>query len=154
MLRPVFVLTSLMVCLSSAIVLAEPMIWQGGQTIAQNVPQRRLAKPNMVQELNLTSDQVQRMQAIRSQYQGQIQQRRQALRQAQQELKSLMASTAPRGQVEEKFRQVESLRQQLAQVQFSSMLDTREILNADQRAKFAEVMQGRRQSMQQGRRGR
>lgn len=144
MLRRVCVLASLFLCLGSTIALAEPRL--SDQATSFQLAQRRQAREGgLLRELNLSRDQIQRMKAIRNQYKGQIEQRRQTLRQAQQELRSLMAGSASRGQIMDKFRQVESLRQQLAELQFNSMLDVREILTPEQRRKLAETLQNRRE---------
>ncbi len=98
-----------------------------------------------LRDLNLTTDQMQKIQAIRRQSREQIDRQRQATQQAQQELRSLMMSDASVAQIREKYRQVKTLREQLADAQFDSLLETRQVLNADQRRKFAERMQHRRE---------
>jgi len=101
-------------------------------------------KARLIQELNLTPEQTQRLQAIQNQYQEQVSQRRQAARQARQELFDLMAGTASESQVREKYRQVETLKQQAEDVKFSSLLAMREVLTPEQRRQFAERMQRHR----------
>ncbi|MDX2098091.1 MAG: Spy/CpxP family protein refolding chaperone [Leptolyngbyaceae cyanobacterium bins.59] len=107
-------------------------------TIAQRGPGGR---DGFLRDLNLSQDQIQKIQAIRNQYKDRMNQRRQAFQQAQRELRTLMAGTASRGQVQEKFRQVQSLRQQLEELHFNSMLEMREVLTPEQRQKFADRMQ-------------
>lgn len=102
--------------------------------------------PRWIGELNLTPDQMQQMQAIRSRYQNQISQRAQALRQAESELQQLMASNADTNQIRTKHNQVQSLRQQLAQVRFESMLEMRQVLTPEQRRQLAQRMNQRRQN--------
>ena len=86
---------------------------------------------------------MQKIQEIRDRYKGQLEQRSQSVRQAQQELGTLMAGTASTSQIREKHRQVTQLRQQLADLRFESMLEMREILSADQRRQLANLMQQR-----------
>lgn len=119
------------------------------QMVAQNParPNRRPGKGNFLRELNLTPQQMQKMQAVREQYKGQIRQQNQALRQAQQTLQNLMAGTASKEQVRSQYRQVAALRQQLAELNFNSILEIREVLTPEQRRKFADLMQ-RRQGQQ------
>jgi len=100
---------------------------------------------NIFRELNLSQDQTRQIQAIRSRYKGQIEQRQQRSRQAQQQLRSLMAGDASAEQVRQQFRQVQAARQDLAEVQFNSFLEIRAILTPQQRRKFAEIMENRRQ---------
>jgi Spy/CpxP family protein refolding chaperone len=97
-----------------------------------------------MQELNLTQDQQQKLKVIYSQYNDQISQRKQALRQATKEFKSLMASNASADQVRTKHQQVQGLRQQLEAVSFESMLAMREVLTPAQRSQFAQLMEQRR----------
>ena len=108
-LRRVSVLTVLMLSLGSAVAFANPNSLLP-QAIAQNTeeqsrPNRGRGKAQLFQELNLTPEQTQQIEAIRNQYQDQISQRKQAVRQARQELVELMASTASQNQIREKYRQ-------------------------------------------------
>lgn len=101
-----------------------------------------------LKDLDLTPQQTQQIKAIRQQYQAQLTQRRQAMRQAHQELRDLMAGDASADQVRQKFNQVKELRRTLAETQFESTLAIREVLTPAQRQKFADRMQ------QRGKRGR
>jgi Spy/CpxP family protein refolding chaperone len=117
------------------------------QLVAQNPGWSKRGSPNhlqLMQELNLTQDQQQKLKAIYSQYNNQISQRKQALRQATKEFKSLMASNASADQVRTKHREVQGLRQQLEAVSFESMLAMREVLTPAQRSQFAQRMEQRR----------
>lgn len=146
-LRRVSVLTVLMISLGSAVAFANPNSLLP-QAIAQNTeeesrPNRGRGKAQLFQELNLAPEQTQQIEAIRNQYQDQISQRKQAVRQARQELVELMASTASQNQIREKYRQVETLKQQVADIKFESMLAMREVLTPEQRRQFAERKQNR-----------
>jgi Spy/CpxP family protein refolding chaperone len=102
---------------------------------------------NWLQELNLNREQLQKIQEIRRQYQSRVNQQRQAVKQAQQELKSLMASgDISSEQIRQKFNQVQTLRQRLSDTQMESMLAIRNILTAEQRQKLTEVMRQQRPS--------
>jgi Spy/CpxP family protein refolding chaperone len=86
------------------------------QMIAQTTEGKLHQAPHwdkIMQELNLTSEQTQKIQAIRTQYKDQIAQRHQAFLQAKRELKDLMIGTASEDQVREKHSQVEALEQQV-----------------------------------------
>jgi len=134
------VLTLLVLLLGGAIApvtLALPN--QVPTVVAQN------RRGNIFRELNLSPEQTRQIQAIRSRYKGQIEQRQQRSRQAQQQLRSLMAGDASAEQVRQQFRQVQAARQDLAEVQFNSFLEIRAILTPQQRRKFAEIMENRRQ---------
>jgi Spy/CpxP family protein refolding chaperone len=144
-LRRVSVLGVLMLSLGSAVAFANPNSLLP-QAIAQNTEEQsrpNRGKAQLFQELNLTPEQTQQIEAIQNQYQDQISQRRQAVRQARQELVELMASTASQNQIREKYRQVETLKQQVADIKFESMLAMREVLTPEQRRQFAERKQNR-----------
>ena len=118
------------------------------QTITQNQrPNRPGGKEGgMFDQLNLTADQKQKMQAVRDRYKDQVSQRMQAVRQARQELETMMAGTANASEMREKHRQIMGLRQQLEEVQFESTLAMREVLTPEQRSQLAQMMQQRRQT--------
>ena len=118
------------------------------QTIAQNQrPNRPGGKEGgMFDKLNLSADQKQKMQAVRDRYKDQVSQRMQAVRQARQELETMMAGTATASEMREKHRQIIGLRQQLEEVQFESTLAMREVLTPEQRSQLAQMMQQRRQT--------
>lgn len=144
--RRVSVLAVLMLSLGSAVAFANQNSLVP-QAIAQNTeaPRRpNRGKEQLIQELNLTPQQTQQIQTIQNQSQDQISQRRQAVRQARQELFELMAGTASESQVRQKYRQVETLKQQVSEIRFDSILAMREVLTPEQRRQFAERMQNRR----------
>ena len=118
------------------------------QTVAQNQrPNRPGGKEGgMFDKLNLSADQKQKMQAVRDQYKDQISQRMQAVRQARQELETMMAGTANASQMRDKHRQIMGLRQQLEDVQFESTLAMRELLTSEQRSQLAQLMQQRHET--------
>ncbi|MBD1888055.1 Spy/CpxP family protein refolding chaperone [Coleofasciculus sp. FACHB-SPT9] len=146
-LNRISLLAVLILSVGSAVALADPNP-QSSQTIAQNSPGARPPRGNkdgLLQQLNLTQQQMQQMQAIRQKYRTQIAPRQQALRQARQELATLMNSTASASQIRSKNQQVEELQQQLQKLRFESMLEMREVMTPEQRAKFVQLMQQRRQ---------
>jgi periplasmic protein CpxP/Spy len=119
------------------------------QTLAQNQQPNRPAgkEGRLFEQLNLSADQKQKMQAVRDRYKDQISQRMQAMRQARQELETMMSGTANTSQIREKHRQIMGLRQQLEEVRFENMLAMREVLTSEQRSKLAQLMQQRRQAV-------
>ncbi|NJR22634.1 MAG: Spy/CpxP family protein refolding chaperone [Richelia sp. CSU_2_1] len=120
------------------------------EIIAQNQQQNQRGNKQgrLFEQLNLTAEQKQRMQAVRDRYKDQISQRMQAVRQARQELETMMSgTTANASQMRDKHRQIMGLRQQLEEVQFESMMAMREVLTAEQRSRLAQLMQQRRQNV-------
>ncbi|PSB16318.1 hypothetical protein C7B65_22095 [Phormidesmis priestleyi ULC007] len=122
--------------LEPSLLLADP--------VAQDAPLPLKRGMGWLRDLDLKPDQMQKIQAIRRQSRDQIDRQRQEMQQAQQELRSLMASDASADQIREKYRQVKGVRDQLADAQFDSLLEMRQVLTPDQRRKFAERMQRRR----------
>ncbi len=149
LLRRVSVLAVLMLALGNAGALALPDP-APEQTVAQRPgddgPPGR-GPGELFEQLNLSQDQMQKMQQIRERYKNQMQQQQQALRQAEEEFAKLMASTASQDQLREKHRQVQGLRDKLGEWRFESLLEMREVLTPDQRRQMAELMQQRRQNM-------
>ena len=141
-------ITVLTLSIGSAVTLATPKPWLP-QGIAQNLnntdrPARGM--PRWIQQLNLTSEQTQRMQAISSKYRNQMDQPAQSLRQAQTELSQLIAGDATSDVLRQKHRQIESLRQQVGNFKFESLLEMREVLTPDQRRQLAQNMQNKRRN--------
>ncbi|MBW4439719.1 MAG: Spy/CpxP family protein refolding chaperone [Plectolyngbya sp. WJT66-NPBG17] len=101
----------------------------------------------LMRELNLSADQMTKIQQIRTRYRDELKSDRDAARQAQQELRTLMAGTATDNQIREKFRQVKDLRAKAADAQFNSMLEIRNVLSPEQRQKFADRMEKQRGGM-------
>ncbi|MEP6490032.1 Spy/CpxP family protein refolding chaperone [Microcoleus vaginatus GB2-A3] len=118
------------------------------ETIAQNQRPNRPAgrEGGMFEKLNLSAEQKQQMQAVRDRYKDQLSQRMQAVRQARQELDTMMSGTANASEIREKHRQIMGLRQQFEEVQFENTLALREVLTPEQRSQFAQLMQQRRQT--------
>jgi periplasmic protein CpxP/Spy len=151
------ILTLLSILLS----LAELLPWRIGATLparadlltAQNnrVSNGELKIPaggvgNLVKELNLSPDQIQRLQQVRQNSQGKTKERRQALRTAKQELTQLLQGSASSDQIRQKRQQVQSLQKEVADSNFENTLAIREILTPEQRVKLQQLLQQRRQS--------
>ncbi|HLO49426.1 MAG TPA: Spy/CpxP family protein refolding chaperone [Kamptonema sp.] len=144
LLRRFSALGLLILSLGSTAAIAAPKL---PQIIAQAPPEPGPPMRDggqLFEKLNLTADQKQKIQTIRNQYQGQITQRREAMRQSQQELMSLMSGTASESQIREKHRQVLAQGQQMAEMQFEVMLAMRQVLTPEQRRQLAQMMQERR----------
>jgi Spy/CpxP family protein refolding chaperone len=97
-----------------------------------------------LRDLDLSPDQMQKIQSIRGQYQDKLVSQRQAARQSQRELRTLMAGDASVDAIRQKYREAQTLKQQVANTQFDSMLEMRQVLTPQQRQKFAERMEQKR----------
>jgi periplasmic protein CpxP/Spy len=95
----------------------------------------------LLQDLNLSPEQLEKVRQIRMQYRDRLRTEREAAQRAQKELQDLMASTASTAQVRERYQQVQTLRDKVAATQFESMLAMREVLTLEQRKKIVDRMQ-------------
>jgi periplasmic protein CpxP/Spy len=101
---------------------------------------------NLVQQLNLSRDQIQRLQQLRKNAQGQNKERRQALQVAKQELTQLIQGTGSSDQIRQKRQHVQSLQREIADTNFEQTLAIREILTPEQRVKLQQIAAQRRQN--------
>jgi periplasmic protein CpxP/Spy len=104
---------------------------------------------NLAKELNLSGDQIQKLQQVRKNAQGKNKERRQTLQAAKQELNQLIQGNASTDQVRQKRQQVQSLQREIADTNFENTLAIREILTPEQRVKLQQIMAQRRQNRQQ-----
>lgn len=146
LLRRISIFSALLLALGGAVAIAKPnpLFLQSVVQNPQGQNRGAHGQPKLMEQLNLTPDQKQKLQAIQSQYKDEISQRKQAVRQASRELKSLMTGNAPADEVRSKHRQLQDLRQQLEEVSFESTLAMREVMTPEQRSKFAQLMEQRR----------
>lgn len=134
----------------------DPSLAPMDQVLAQNPGDPANGRPvrpdgmRGLRDLNLSADQMQKIKQIRDRYSQQMRSDRDQLRQAQQELSTLMGGNATDEQIRSKYAQVKDLRIKVADAQFSSMLEMRDVLTAEQRQKFAQQMQRRRPNLPDG----
>lgn len=129
------------VALTGAIATANP-ISQAPVELAQAPPRPKRPSPDgWLRNLNLSQEQIQKIREIRGQYQERLDDQRQAVRQAQGELKQAMASNASAEQIRQRFEQLQTLKQKLADTRMESMLAVREVLTPEQRQKLNQAMQ-------------
>ncbi|MCT0253416.1 Spy/CpxP family protein refolding chaperone [Synechocystis sp. CS-94] len=131
--------------------------WQSGDASEQLLAQwgwgnKKGGQGQWMESLDLTDSQKQQLEAIRQKYQGQMQSLSEQMRTSQNELRTLMSGNGSDSEIRAKHNQVANLRQQLGELRFNSMLESRQVLTPEQRQKFSELMQERRNS-RQGRRG-
>lgn len=139
-------LTTLVLLLGSTSALAIPDFLNTQPRLAQTSGGRR-GGAKLMQELNLSRDQIQQLQALRQRYQPQIRDRHQSLRQANQCLQQLLSGTASSAQIRNQRRKVTALRGEIDDLRFESLLEMRNILTPEQRQKWAELVKGRRDTI-------
>ncbi|MEB3280785.1 MAG: Spy/CpxP family protein refolding chaperone [Lyngbya sp.] len=100
----------------------------------------------LLEQLNATPEQKQKMQEIRAQYQDRISERKQLVRQAQQQLQELLSSNASDSQIRQQYDELMRLKQEMSKLQFEIILEVREVLTPEQRRQFADIMEQRRRN--------
>lgn len=109
----------------------------------------------VLKQLNLTPDQLQKLKAVRDRDLTQIRELSQKVRQANKELRELLASTEGSDVIRAKHTQVMALQQELQNQHFERMLAMREILTPQQRSQLNEITQKNRPTnMREGMRDR
>ncbi|MFZ4665978.1 MAG: Spy/CpxP family protein refolding chaperone [Prochlorotrichaceae cyanobacterium] len=105
--------------------------------------EREENSPPWLGELNLSTEQMQRIKAIHEQYKPQFQANRESMRSAHDEFRQLMAGNAPVNQLRQKHQQLQTMQQQSGDLRFESMLAIREVLTPEQRQQAATLMEER-----------
>lgn len=98
----------------------------------------------LLEELDLTTEQAQRIQAIEEQAKTNSEALHEQMHQADDALRSQLASDASASELRQQHQQVQALRQQLDDQRFETMLQIREVLTAEQRTQLADLMQKHR----------
>jgi Spy/CpxP family protein refolding chaperone len=138
--------------LGTSFCVANPVLAEGQNLAPTLLVQNRSAKlvdgPNrLMEQLNLSSQQKQDLSTIRQKYQGQMKQLHEQLRTNQEALRTMMSGTASEDSIRAKHTEIVQLRQQLENLGFESMLESRAILTPDQRQQFAQLMEKQRGKM-------
>ncbi|MGB3691858.1 MAG: Spy/CpxP family protein refolding chaperone [Spirulinaceae cyanobacterium] len=102
-------------------------------------------KSKFLEELDLSAQQKQQLQEIRTKEREEMRQLRESLYQERQTLERMAIDTASADEVREQYQKVRNLQVQLGDLHFENMLGMREVLTPAQRQKLAELMEQRRQ---------
>ena len=94
-----------------------------------------------IEELDLSADQSESIQAIREESRETMAPLREQLQQAREQLRSQMASDTSANQLRQQHGQVQALQQALGEQRFESMLAIREVLTPEQRTRMAELVE-------------
>ena len=132
---------------------AETAIADFPQLLSQREPNPQ-REQRLMESLNLNDQQKQDLNAIRQKYQSQMNTIVSQLQIRQDELRTLMSGNASDDAIRAKHNQVAELRQQLGDLRFESMLESRKVLTPDQRKQFAQLMDERRSRKLYQRQGR
>jgi Spy/CpxP family protein refolding chaperone len=117
--------------------------------LAQNSPRRRgnqFRKERLLEKLNLTAEQKEKIQQIQQKYQPELTQMRDNLRSERDELREMMSSNESTNNLRSQHQKIVDLDQQLHNLNFESMLEMREVLTPEQRQEFVTVMEQNRRN--------
>lgn len=128
-----------------------PVMAESLAQASPNQPAMNRRSDQLMNSLNPTPEQQQKLQAIRQEYQGRMQQPQQQMRQIQTELNDLMSGNASETQIRQKHDQLMALKQEMGLLQFDMMLKMRGVLTPEQRSQLADLMQERRQNSRRDR---
>ena len=98
----------------------------------------------VLKQLNLSTEQLQKLKAIRDRDHNRIRELAQRSRMAGKELRDLLAGSESSDVIRAKHTQVQTLQQELQKQHFERMLSMREILTPQQRSQLNEIMQKNR----------
>lgn len=156
MLRQVSALALVILSLSGAgTVMAAPKPFSSStsETVAQQVPRRQgqleRGGERLLQQLNLTPEQTQQLEALRQRHEVETAPYRSQLQQIKQELQTLMRNNASEDQLRAKHREMQQLMQQMGEAQFSHQLEMRRVLTPEQQQLMMELMQEQRGQQEQ-----
>ncbi len=107
--------------------------------ISQRPSERRQKIERMMQQLDLTPEQTQQINTIREQSRSEYEALKPEIRANQQQMQSLLASDASNRELRQQYQQMQRLYQQMGDRRFETMLQIREVLTPEQRAKMAQL---------------
>ena len=150
--RNVLLTTVAALSLMPSLAIADPLRADGSSLNFPALTESPLLAQNnredaLLGKLNLSDSQKEQIQTIRGNYRSQIETKSNAIRQANDTMKTLMANgNTSRSQLETQHRTLAGLRQDLANLHFQQMMDIRDVLTPSQRESFATQMQQRNQN--------
>lgn len=99
----------------------------------------------LLDSLDLTDDQMNQIRAIRTEARDDMQTLHENLRSERTTLHTLMAGDATEAELRAQHDTIQTLHRQASDLRFETMLATRNVLNLEQRAELADLMEQRRQ---------
>ncbi|BAQ63813.1 hypothetical protein GM3709_578 [Geminocystis sp. NIES-3709] len=120
-------------------------------TILAQMGQRGKDKGDMLEKLNLSTEQQQQMQSIRTKYQPQMETLKQQMRTEKDKLRQMMTNNDSQNNLRSQHSKITSLSQQMGDLRFQSMLEMREVLTPEQRQQWNQMMEEKKASWQERR---
>lgn len=124
---------------------AKPLyLAQMGQRGRQGGGDRR----DFMEKLNLTTEQQQKMQSIRTKYQPQMDDIREEIRTEREKLRQMMTNNDSPDNLRSQHNKIASLNQRMGDLRFQSMLEMREVLTSEQRQQWNQMMEDKKANWQ------
>ena len=119
--------------------------------LAQMGQPRKDKGEKLTEKLNLTPEQQQQMQTIRTKYQPQMDTIKEQMRTEKERLRQMMTNNDSNNNLRSQHQKIASLNQQMADLRFQSMLEMREVLSPEQRQQWSQMMEEKKASWQEKR---
>ncbi len=97
-------------------------------------------RQQLQRELNLTSEQSEKIREIHAQAKEDMQSLHNNLKEQKEEMRSLLASNANTNRLRQQHERIQVLKERFDDQRFETMLDVREVLTPEQRSQMAELM--------------
>lgn len=101
-----------------------------------------------MEKLNLTTEQRQQIQSIRTKYQPQMESIRQEMRTERETLRQMMTNNSSSDNLRSQHNKIASLNQRIGDLRFQSMLEMREVLTPAQRQQWNQMMEDKKANRQ------
>jgi Spy/CpxP family protein refolding chaperone len=145
-LRRIAIIATCLIAVGGGVAIANSSSLFSSLGRSQSFPlQARRDRDGWLKELNLSAQQLRQIQTIRQRFKAQYSSQRETLHQRYQELQTLMASDASKEQILQKYSELRPVQQQVDDARFQNLLEVRDVLTLEQRRKFAEHMQKKRE---------
>jgi Spy/CpxP family protein refolding chaperone len=93
----------------------------------------------VIEQLALTPPQAKKIGGLNAKYQDRLDRASQQSQQVEQELTDLLLAKAPKAQIQAKYKQVTTAKQQLASLMYEKFFGVHEVLTPEQLSKLAEA---------------
>jgi periplasmic protein CpxP/Spy len=102
---------------------------------------RKGERGDFMEKLNLTTEQQQQMQSIRTKYQPQMDSIREEIHSEREKLRQMMTNNSSPDSLRSQHNKISSLNQKMGDLRFQSMLEMREVLTSEQRQQWNRMME-------------
>lgn len=129
-----------------AVALPNPVI-NSTIKITQNTPPLKQRWENkgdkLMEKLNLSAEQQQQIESIRSKYQPEIDNVKEQMQSEREKMSAMMKNNESQDNLRSQHQEIVALQQKMNNLRFESLLETREVLTLEQRQQFSQMMSER-----------